>query len=259
MAESPYVLSSWGPIGDDDALEVRPPGSCSEDDVRRWNREWLDYLGREWESQLRHHSEYPDRPPLPEEALALRRLSFGRGGPLDMYCHREWLLGRRVMELGCGCGNAGKLIASYVDRYLGVDYSPLALQIARLVSPSNCAYVQVADHQALRPFRGAIDTVVSRHFWIHQNLTLARHNLEYLEPFLRPGGRLYADFYWPDPERQQGVVFTPDHALSKAYPSATFRYTEADVARWLAGRPFRLLGQEVTLEAQRRYVVLERL
>ena len=54
------------------------------------------------------------------------------------------------------------------------------------------------------------------------------------------------------------MVFTPDDALSRAYPSATFRYSSADVQRLLAGRPFRILREEVSPEMQRRYVVLER-
>ena len=163
------------------------------------------------------------------------------------------------MEMGCGCGNLGKLIGRYVDSYLGTDYSTLALKVARLVSPPNCAYVHVADRAGLAPFFGTIDTVISRFFWIHQNFQLAGWNLEFLARFLKPGGRLYADFYWPDPKVEQAVVFPPDHALSKAYPSATFRYTAEDVRRLIAGRPFRVLREEISPEMQRRYVVLERL
>jgi len=58
---------------------------------------------------------------------------------------------------------------------------------------------------------------------------------------------------------EQAVVFTPDHALSRAYPSATFRYTAEDVQRLIAGRPFRVLREEISPEMQRRYTVLERL
>ena len=161
--------------------------------------------------------------------------------------------------MGCGCGNLGKLLGRYAESYLGTDYSTLALKIARLVSPPNCAYVHVADRQGLSPFFGTIDTVVGRFFWIHQNLKLGRWNLEFLELFLKPGGRLYADFYWPNPEAEQGVVLAPDHPLSRAYPSATFRYTPEDVGRLIAGRPFRILREEISPAMQRRYVVLERL
>ena len=242
-----------------DALATSPPLDCTEREVQRWNDEWLAYLRTEWEHQLTPYTAYPDRPPLPSSPLDLLKLQLGHGWPIALYCDREALAGRRVMEMGCGCGNLGKLIGRYVESYLGTDYSTLALKIARLVSPPNCAYVHVADRGGLEPWFGTVDTVISRFFWIHQNFQLAGWNLEFLARFLKPGGRLYADFYWPDPAVEQAVVFTPDHALSKAYPSATFRYTAEDVGRLIQGRPFRVLREEISPEMQRRYVTFERL
>lgn len=244
---------------DGDELEASPPMECTEREVQRWNDEWLAYLRMEWPVQLSPYTDYPDTPPLPDPARALLNFQVRQGRPLSLYCDRDALEGRRVMEMGCGCGNLGKLLGRYVESYLGTDYSTLALKVARLVSPPNCEYVHVADRQGLAPFFGTIDTVVGRYFWIHQNLKLGRWNLEFLELFLKPGGRLYADFYWPDPAVEQGVVFTPDHPLSRAYPSATFRYSVEDVQRLIAGRPFRILREEIVPEMQRRYVVLERL
>ncbi|MFL6195921.1 MAG: class I SAM-dependent methyltransferase [Thermoanaerobaculia bacterium] len=242
-----------------DELEASPPLQCSEREVQRWNAEWIEYLKSEWEYQLSPYTAYPARPPLPDSPLDMLKLQLGYGWPIALYCDRDALEGQRVMEMGCGCGNLGKLIARYVDSYLGVDYSTLALKIARLVSPPNCAYVHVADRAGLEPFFGTIDTVLGRFFWIHQNFKLAGWNLDFLELFLKPGGRVYADFYWPDPKVEQAVVFTPDHALSKAYPSATFKYSSEDVGRLIEGRPFRVQREEVSAEMQRRYVVLERL
>ncbi|MBW8877102.1 MAG: class I SAM-dependent methyltransferase [Acidobacteria bacterium] len=241
-----------------DELEALPPFQCTEQEVQRWNDEWLQYLRSEWEFQLAPYTAYPDKPPLPDSPLDLMKLSFGFGWPIALYCDREALEGRRVMEMGCGCGNLGKLIARYTESYLGTDYSTLALQIARLVSPPSCTYVHVADRAGLTPFFGRIDTVISRFFWIHQNFALARQNLEFLALFLKPGGRLYADFFWPDPKVEQAIVFTPDRPLSKAHPSATFRYSREDVERLVAGHPFRILRETVSTEMQRRYVVLER-
>ncbi len=247
------------PAGLGDELPVSPPEACTGREIDRWNAEWIEYLKREWELQLTPHTDYPDRPPLPASPVALLKLHLGHGWPLALYADREALEGRRVMEMGCGCGNLGKLLGRYVESYLGTDYSTLALKVARLVSPPNCAYVHVADRVGLAPFLGTIDTVVGRFFWIHQNFQLGGWNLDFLARFLKPGGRLYADFYWPDSGVEQAVVFTPDHALSRAYPSATFRYTAGDVGRLIAGRPFRVLREEISAEMQRRYVVLERL
>jgi SAM-dependent methyltransferase len=242
-----------------DELPVSPPLEHTGREVERWNAEWIEYLKREWELQLEPYTAYPGKPPLPDSPLALLHLSLGHGWPLALYADRDALEGKRVMEMGCGCGNLGKLLGRYVESYLGTDYSTLALKVARLVSPPNCAYVHVADREGLAPFFGTVDTVVGRYFWIHQNFQLAGWNLDFLARFLKPGGRLYADFYWPNPAMEQAVVFTPDHALSKAYPSATFRYTGEDVQRLIAGRPFRVLREEISPEMQRRYVTLERL
>jgi SAM-dependent methyltransferase len=232
---------------------------CTPEDVERWNAEWLEYLRREWRHQLTPSTALTGKPPLPKDPLDLIDLSVGPGWQLALYCDRDALEGRRVMELGCGCGNLGKQLGRYVESYLGVDYSTMALQIARLVSPANCTYLHVTDHEKLEPFHGRIDTVVGRYFWIHQNLQLARQNLEFLELFLKPGGRLYADFFWPDPQVEQFVVLAPDEPLSKTYPSAMFQYTREDVQRLIADRPFRILRETLSRRMQRRYVVLEKL
>jgi SAM-dependent methyltransferase len=258
-AASPAPAPPLPPENGDDELPASPPLECTDREIQRWNDEWLAYLRSEWEFQLTPHTAYPDKPPLPDSALDLLKLQLGHGWPIALYCDREALEGKRVMEMGCGCGNLGKLIARYVDSYLGTDYSPLALKVARLVSPDNCTYVHVADRAGLTPFFGSVDTVIGRYFWIHQNFKLAGWNLEFLELFLKPGGRVYTDFYWPNPAVEQAVVFSPDHALSKTYPSATFKYSGEDVQRLLAGRPFRILREEISPEMQRRYVVLERL
>jgi len=231
---------------------------CTEQDIERWNREWLEYLRDQWSWQLAPYTHYPEKPPLPDDPMDLLTLSVGAGSILCLYCDREALEGQRVMELGCGCGNLGKMIARYADSYLGTDYSTIALQIARLVSPGNCTYCHVSERKELESFAGQIDTVISRWFWIHQNLKLGRENLWFLENFVRPGGRVYADFFWPNPEVEHFIVLPPEAPLSNKYPSAQFRYDSEDVHRLIADLPFRILRETVSVPQERRYVVLER-
>jgi SAM-dependent methyltransferase len=253
---SPRSIASAPRAGD--ALQPSSPFDCTPEEVERWNAEWLAYLGREWQQQLTPHTAYPGSTPLPATAREMLDLRVGGAWPLALYCDPEALAGRRVMEMGCGCGNLGKLVARYVESYLGTDYSTLALAVARLVSPPHCAYLHVGDRAALEPRFGTIETVIGRYFWIHQNRRLAGLDLDFLARFLVPGGRIYADFYWPDPAVEQGVVLDPDRPLSHTFPSATFPYTLEDVERTLAGRPFRIEREEVSVQMQRRYVVLER-
>lgn len=243
-----------------DAGHTATTFATDEASTQRWNHEWLRYLGREWQQQLRPHTDYPLRPELPEDPAALYELRLAdEAPPLSLYCHGSAIEGRCVMEMGCGCGNLGKLLGRYAAHYLGTDYSTLALQVGRLVSPETCSYVHVGDEQQLARHHATVDTVVGRFFWIHQNLELARQNLTFLADFLRVGGRLYADFYWPDPEQKQGKVFTPDDPLSRAYPSATFRYTDDDVKRAIDGLPYRIAETTIVPPHQRRYVRFERI
>lgn len=232
--------------------------SAGTKEVERWNREWLHYLGREWQQQLVHHTVYPETPPLPVRARDMLRHDLGRRPALELYADPEWVKDRKVMELGCGCGNLGKLVGRYAEHYLGVDFSPLALQVAKLVSPEACTYIQVADRDALVPFFETRDAVLARYFFIHQNAEMAGHVLDYAASFLKRGGRLFADFYTPNPDKAQGVVLRPGDVLSARHASATFHYERSDVEALLEGRPYRWLREEVVLEVQRRFVVLER-
>ena len=247
-------------VPDDDAYEETAPAQAKQRDIQRWNKEWVRYLGKGWERYLAHHSEYPETPRLPDDPKAMIGVLLGAHSPLEVYCDREWIEGKRLMELGCGCGTLGKLLARYCEAYLGVDFSPLALQVGRLVSPPNCTYVQSADTPRLEPFHGKIDTVISRHFWIHQNLKMGQANLDYYQRFVRQGGRVYLDFFRLDESRmdQDLLVLPPTSRLSRSHPSATFQYTQQHLDTLLAGRPFKVLREEVHRKMQRWYVVLER-
>lgn len=236
--------------------EDRPFLSCPPEMVERWNGEWLRYLEREWTVQLEPWSAYGARPELPADPLALLALEVGHSPPLSLYCDRDAILSRRVLELGCGCGNLGKHLARWTDHYVGIDFSTLALKVARLVSPDNARYVHAADYPGIRQYFGGIDTIVGRYFWIHQNFILGRRIIELFESLLTDGGRVYADFFWPAPSVQNYKVLSPDDALSKEFPSATFAYSRADVERLVAGSRLHIEREVVHEAMQRRYVVL---
>lgn len=241
-----------------DELPVRPPMECTKEDVERWNEEWLRYLRREWYTQFTPSCDFKETPDLPESANDMLDVKFAENHTLRLYCDKRDLVDKVVMEIGCGCGNMGKLLGRYVKSYLGVDYSSLALRIARLVSPRNCVYLHIGNKELQKKYHDRIDTVLGRFFWIHQNLQLATWNLEFLDLFLKPRGRIYADFYWGDPDVKQGVVLSPRDSLSKKYPSATFQYTTEDVEELIRNYPYRMIENTVSKRMQRRYVVLEK-
>jgi hypothetical protein len=234
----------------------------SEAEVERWDREWLSYLLREYPQQLSPYTAY-QRPELPEDPLRMMDVSMGNWATLLVYAPASAVLDKQVMEFGCGCGNLGKLIASYARTYLGVDCSRLALAIARLVSPANATYLHVNQVEELTRLSGTCDTLLSRFFWIHQNFETGRRVLHIVEPLLKSGGRLYMDFFWPNPKEAVGFWRTDDRIRSPRQsldeePSAMFQYSAPDVEKLLGDLPFRILQQEEHGPTQRRYVVAEK-
>jgi len=246
-------------VKDEDIYTIHPPWKCKAKDIKRWNKEWSRYLLRGFDIHLAPHTDYPDSPNLPDNPMDLVDLSLGWGPPLVLYCHRDAIKGKRIMELGCGCGNMGKLLGRYAKSFLGMDYSTLALKVARLVSPKNCTYVHLTDGAGFKPFKNKIDTVIGRHFWIHQNMEMGRYNIEFMLRFLKPGGRLYADFFWETVDKGQDLlVLSPQTHLSINNPSATFLYQPEDVEELIKGFPLEIVGEEISTAMQRRYVVFKR-
>jgi 2-polyprenyl-3-methyl-5-hydroxy-6-metoxy-1,4-benzoquinol methylase len=237
-------------------------------EIEKWDREWLSYLLAEYQCQLASFREYPVTPPLPENPVdminvAIINLSLGWGPPLSIYCHREAIMGKALMELGCGAGALGKCIARYCDSYLGVDCSRIALGIAKLVSPENCTYLHVNEHKELSEYFGTIDTVVSRFFWIHQNMEMARRALTFLRYFLKPQGRIYMDFFMLCQEKAVGhwkntwITLSPHDPLAEA-TSATYEYTLEEITTLIEEFGFKIIHHQPHGETQRRYIVIMR-
>lgn len=237
---------------------------CSEAEIARWDREWLSYLLAEYPQQLRPYTTYSKRPELPEDPLQMIDVSMGVWSTLMVYAAGAAIRDKHVMEFGCGCGNLGKLVSCYARAYLGVDLSPLALSIARLVSPPNAVYLHPNQTGELDRFAGTVDTVISRFFWIHQNFETGRRVLNVVEPLLKPGGLLYFDFFWPAPREAVGFwattdrVRSPDGPLDEE-PSAMFAYSGSDVEQLVGGFPFRILRQQEHGPTQRRYVTAQKI
>jgi SAM-dependent methyltransferase len=233
---------------------------CSDEDVERWNKEWLHYLGREYATQLTPYTDYGEPAPLPDSPLAMIDHTLGTSNPFAIYAHREWIADRALLEVGCGCANLGKLVSRYAKSYLGTDYSTLALKVAKLVCPPNASFVHLSDRPGLAQHFGKIDTVLARYFFIHQNAPLAAQVLRFMTAFLRPGGRIYADFFWPDPAGAREVkrVLPATHELSVRYPSSVFAYERADVEAAIRGLELKIVEEAVNVRMQRRFVVFEK-
>ena len=235
----------------------------NEAEIEKWDREWLNYLLSEHQWQLAPFWKFTDRPELPENPLDLINLSLGWGPPLQIFCHREAILQKTLMELGCGAGMLGKCISRYCSSYLGVDCSWIAIEISRLVSPENCTYLHYNEHDSLREYFETIDTVVSRFFWIHQNMETARRALKFLGYFLKPQGRIYMDFFMKCQEEAVGhwkntwITLSP-HQLLSEMASSTYEYTFVEIDSLVKEFGFKIVQHQPHGETQRRYIVIEK-
>ena len=133
-----------------------------------------------------------------------------------------------------------------------------ALQLAKLVSPENCNYFHLTDHAEQKNYYGKVKSIVSRHFWIHQNFELAKLNLEFLAPFLVPKGQIYADFFLPSSNDRKNPFFPPEQKLMLKYPSALFSFTLSDIEKLLEKSPFSYIRHEDVPSRNIRYVVIEK-
>jgi SAM-dependent methyltransferase len=233
--------------------------SISEEECERWDREWLSYF--QHEGSRSHCLDYRAFQ-LPNLATISREKMWET---LRIWVDGAAVVKRRVLEIGCGTGYLGKQIGQVAEFYLGLDYSRLALYIARLVSPSNCKYVFVGDKMIIMQYANSMDTMVGREFFIHQNWDNALVVMKLAHYLLRPGGIVCADFWLPhtlvarlaslvSASRYGSVVYPARHALDPRHPSCAFGYTERDVNELARTCGFEIVDTTDIKVSQRRLV-----
>jgi SAM-dependent methyltransferase len=246
----------------DDVFQHVPAPSL---ETERWDREWINYFNTE--DPRAYLLDYGRMKPL---AGAIGRLGVvdadsmldtvlfegptGAIAPLCIWASGADLVGKSVLEIGCGPGFLGKQLGLVAERYLGIDYSLLAVSIARLVSPPRCTYLHMSAFDRIRAHAGRFDTMVGRFFFIHQNFDNAIWLLRLANLLLRAGGVVCADFYQRDPAVPQGVVLPARTPLAKEHPSCGFEYTEADVVELAARTGFQVVATKRHLPMQRLLV-----
>jgi SAM-dependent methyltransferase len=186
--------------------------------ARRWDELWLHYLRVEGPAQL---AELPPGYELPPD----------RKGMLDqlfVHCEPHDIRGKRVLELGSGLGWLAKRLAPFCT-YRGIDWSPLAVSLARVHVP-RARFLTVAEVGRLWAPWHKVDTILGRNFFIHQNFDSTVALLRFSRRVLRSGGRLFADFYWVEsPSAVEAVIHPAQSPRDKANPSCGYVYEAADV------------------------------
>jgi SAM-dependent methyltransferase len=127
---------------------------------------------------------------------------LGQPQPAFVRLAEQGLLTGTVLDAGCGTGEQTLLAASYGADALGVDVSPLALEIARGKAAARgipaaaggqvgSARFEVADALRLGELRLGFDTIIdSGLFHVFDDENRVRY-VTSLASVLRPGGRLY--------------------------------------------------------------------
>lgn len=241
------------------ALDFLPLVTAAE--IDRWDKEWMHYFSTE--DRFAHLRRYDrlvvndDLQGKPAEQVFHSNLVIEDGdaapGALRIWIEGEAILGRDVLEIGCGCGWLGKRLGLVAHSYLGLDYSEFAIAVARGVSPPNCRYLHLSDREPITGCAGAFDTMVGREFFIHQNYANASWVLKLGAFLLRPGGQVSADFYLPNRRIPQGVLHPARSPLDPVHASCAFLFDEKDL-RSLAGEAGLALVDIVDrLDQQRRF------
>jgi len=235
------------------------PSSSSE--TKRWDQEWIAYFNTEDPKPFL--LDYRRLKPNSRVMKYLADLSdkdilttslVSELPPLAIWCNGSDLVQKKVLEIGCGPGFLGKQLGLICKNYLGIDYSQLALSIARLVSPENCDYIHISDNQSIMEHAKTIDTMVGRFFFIHQNFDNAMWVLKLANLLLKKDGIVNADFYKANPKIPQGIVFPAKNPLSQKYPSCAFEYTESEVQELADHLGFQIIKTDLDQKMQRFFV-----
>lgn len=204
---------------------------------RTWDQEWLQYFIESnpkvyflSHKDLSLVGDIRGKSPLEVHNTELvTSAKLGGFGPIRVWIDGDNLLGKKVLEIGCGAGYSGKQIGLLASSYVGIDYSQLALSIARLTSPENCEYFHIADLDHLKEFEGTMDVMISRDFFIHQNFANVIPILRLGSYLLKPGGTISADFWLTRPYGYQPVTHPAKSELDPLYPSCAFLFSMNDI------------------------------
>jgi SAM-dependent methyltransferase len=215
-------------------------GSMAE----RWDKEWIAYFRRAPEYFDDFSAPNGDsRRRVQRVRAALGQAFDSADGPVDpvnpvwamwaIACYPREIVDRRVADLGCGAGGIGRTLGYVAREYVGIDYSPLALRVAQLVSPAGCTYIARSDMAAIAQHRNTIETAFSRSVFIHQNFQQAVELATVAANLLVDGGVLAADFHRPEIDDSGAFVRPPRLAkgqLDADRPTVGFYFTDVEIA-----------------------------
>ncbi len=163
----------------------------------------------------------------------------------------------RVLEVGCGIGRLARHIAPEVAGYHGADISaPMCLRAAWALRELPNVTVTHLKGCSLSPFPDrSFDAVYFQHVLIHLEQPDIERYLSEAYRVLRPGGRVYAQFYNRNhPQGFDELAHAVDQRVrdGRQQRGRVYCHTSADVRALLARAGFRVDGERSHLSPVRQ-------
>lgn len=164
---------------------------------------------------------------------------------------------QRLLEVGCGIGRLARHLAPWVEEYHGADISPaMCLRAAHRLWGVRNAFFHELPEPGLGVFPGqSFDAVMFQHVLIHLDPPDAEHYLAEAYRVLRPGGKLYAQFYnRRHPQGFDETVHAVDQRLrdGRAQRGRVFCHTSHEVRAIVAQAGFEIDREKSHLEPWRQ-------
>ena len=234
-------------------------------DTIKWDKEWMRYFSIHKDYNFYFYDMDTDN-----YLLSYSPERIAKFGKKEMYFTKLYkninsgiwvpgseVVGKKVVEMGCGPGIFGRIAGRVCNKYFGIDISQFALYIARLTSPKNCQYVHLSNVSALREIAGTMDISVSRHFFIHHNYEDSLWILCFLKDLIKHGGIISADFYY-NPKLIDGVrIRCATDPLNEDHPSSLFHFNYDDILRLAADSQLEPINIDLIPEIERQFTTFK--
>jgi len=210
--------------------------------THRWDKEWMRYFSAGKDYWFYFYDMSSDT-----YALGIGPNTIAKMSAQEVYSTKFYkniaggvwaagadLVGKDVLEIGCGPGVFGRISGRFSKSYTGIDVSQFALSIARLTSPKTCRYFHLYDPAGVETLAKSVDIAFGRHFFIHHNYEDSLWLLRLLRDLVRDGGLVIADFFCDAKTVDGARRRTAGDSLSEQHPSALFHFEDADIKRLAA-------------------------
>lgn len=203
----------------------------SEKTNQEWGQLWDDFWV-DWLSTYRH---------------TLRKLGTDKLTGYDP----ELMKNKVVFEMGCGIGILAGQIVPLAKKYYGMDISPFAAKMCseKCEGKATVYVAQTEDdyNKIEKDLKSSVDTVLSRHVFIHLGEQKVLRHLALARSVLKPGGTLVTNFFRPSIIKKFFGKNVDQTAGGVVY------YPEADIEHMLTDRGFHIISLKETPE---RYEVV---